>query len=61
MSTQATLRSDIESFRRLHAARWRGRGRSTFVSYGHRAGEMLNGVKAFWDGLDRDRLEGRAP
>jgi len=42
MSTQATLRSDIESFRRLHAARWRGRGRSTFVSYGHRAGEMLN-------------------
>jgi CelD/BcsL family acetyltransferase involved in cellulose biosynthesis len=41
MSTQATLRSDIESFQRLHAARWRGRGRSTFVSYGQRVGEML--------------------
>jgi hypothetical protein len=25
------------------------------------AGEMLDGVRAFWDGLDRDRLDGRAP
>lgn len=25
------------------------------------AGEMLDGVRAFWDGLERDREEGRAP
>jgi hypothetical protein len=25
------------------------------------AGEMLDGVRAFWDGLDSDRLVGRAP
>ena len=42
MSTEATLRSDIEIFLRLHAARWRGRGESTLVAYGERLRAMLN-------------------
>jgi CelD/BcsL family acetyltransferase involved in cellulose biosynthesis len=41
MSTEATLRRDIETFQRLHAARWLGRGHSTFVTPGQRVVDML--------------------
>jgi CelD/BcsL family acetyltransferase involved in cellulose biosynthesis len=42
MSTEATLRSDIETFQRLHAARWAESRESTFVDYGQPIGAMLN-------------------
>jgi CelD/BcsL family acetyltransferase involved in cellulose biosynthesis len=42
MSTEATVSRDIETFLRLHEARWEGRGQSTLVSSGHRGRAMLD-------------------
>ena len=42
MSAEATLQRDVDTFLRLHAARWRGRGESTLVAYGQRLRAMLN-------------------
>jgi CelD/BcsL family acetyltransferase involved in cellulose biosynthesis len=42
MSTEATLQRDIDTFQRLHAARWHGRGESALVAHGQRLGAMLN-------------------
>jgi CelD/BcsL family acetyltransferase involved in cellulose biosynthesis len=47
LSTAATLVGDIETFQRLHAARWRGRSdaeESTVVAYGARMTAMLTDV-----------------
>jgi CelD/BcsL family acetyltransferase involved in cellulose biosynthesis len=45
MSTEATLRDDIETFQRLHAARWRELGgQSPFAAYGERVRDMLYDV-----------------
>jgi CelD/BcsL family acetyltransferase involved in cellulose biosynthesis len=41
ISTEATLERDVETFERLHAARWQGRGQSTVVAYGGRMRAML--------------------
>jgi CelD/BcsL family acetyltransferase involved in cellulose biosynthesis len=41
MSVEDTLREDVESFQRLHAARWSTRGRSSFTVHGQRMVEML--------------------
>jgi CelD/BcsL family acetyltransferase involved in cellulose biosynthesis len=56
MSTEATLRSDIETFQRLHAARWAGRGESRLVAYGQRLGAMLNDAGRTLIGDERFRL-----
>src|SRR5208283_3661154 len=42
MTTEATLCTDIEIFKRLHAARWRGRGDSAIVASSALVGAMLN-------------------
>jgi CelD/BcsL family acetyltransferase involved in cellulose biosynthesis len=55
MSTEATLRNDIETFRRLHAARWEGRGESTLAD-AQRVGAMLNDVGRRLLGEERFRL-----
>jgi CelD/BcsL family acetyltransferase involved in cellulose biosynthesis len=56
MSTEATLKSDIEIFQRLHAARWERRGGSTLVAYGQRMGAMLNDAGRALIGDERFRL-----
>jgi CelD/BcsL family acetyltransferase involved in cellulose biosynthesis len=43
-STAETLRSDVEVFVRLHAARWEGRGSSSFVGLGERLGGVLEDI-----------------
>lgn len=42
MTTEATLCTDIEIFKRLHAARWHGRGDSPIVARSALVGAMLN-------------------
>jgi CelD/BcsL family acetyltransferase involved in cellulose biosynthesis len=42
MSTESSLQGDVDTFLRLHAARWRGRGESTLVAYGERLRAMIN-------------------
>jgi CelD/BcsL family acetyltransferase involved in cellulose biosynthesis len=56
MSTADTLRRDIESFQRLHAARWLGRGHSTFVTPGQRVVEMLQDAGDRLIGEERFRV-----
>jgi CelD/BcsL family acetyltransferase involved in cellulose biosynthesis len=41
LSTTQTLRADIESFVRLHAMRWQGRGESRLTALGDRLSETL--------------------
>jgi CelD/BcsL family acetyltransferase involved in cellulose biosynthesis len=41
LSTAAELERDLDTFQRLHAERWRGRGESTVVAYGARIRAML--------------------
>jgi CelD/BcsL family acetyltransferase involved in cellulose biosynthesis len=55
MSTEATLRRDIETFQRLHAARWKGRG-SKLMAYGQRMWAMLNDAGRALIGDERFRL-----
>jgi len=43
-STAATLRADVEVFVRLHAARWEGRGSSSFVGLGGRLAGVLEDI-----------------
>jgi CelD/BcsL family acetyltransferase involved in cellulose biosynthesis len=42
VSTPETLRSDVDAFVRLHAARWEGRGSSKLVALGERLPAVLN-------------------
>jgi CelD/BcsL family acetyltransferase involved in cellulose biosynthesis len=56
ISTKATLRSDIETFQRLHAARWDGRGESTLVAHAAGVGAMLNDAGCTLIGGERFRL-----
>jgi CelD/BcsL family acetyltransferase involved in cellulose biosynthesis len=42
MSTPETLRSDVDTFVRLHAARWEGRGSSKLIALGERLPAVLN-------------------
>lgn len=56
MSTEATLRSDIEIFLRLHAARWDGHGDSAIVARAERMGAMLNEAGRALIGDERFRL-----
>ena len=43
-STLSTLRSDIDSFVRLHSSRWENRGSSSFVRLGARLPAVLNDI-----------------
>jgi CelD/BcsL family acetyltransferase involved in cellulose biosynthesis len=56
MSVEDTLRGDVESFQRLHAARWRTRGRSSFTVHGQRMVEMLYDAGRVLIGDERFRL-----
>jgi CelD/BcsL family acetyltransferase involved in cellulose biosynthesis len=56
MSTEGTLRSDIETFQRLHAARWDQRGESTLVAQAAGVGAMLNDAGCKLIGDERFRL-----
>jgi CelD/BcsL family acetyltransferase involved in cellulose biosynthesis len=55
-SVEGTLREDIEAFQRLHAARWRGRGDSSFTRHGQRMVEMLHDAGSALIGDGRFRL-----
>jgi CelD/BcsL family acetyltransferase involved in cellulose biosynthesis len=56
LSTEPTLEDDVETFQRLHAARWRGRGFSRLLTYGSRLGAMLTEAGRTLLGDDRFRL-----
>ena len=56
MSTEATLRSDIETFQQLHAARWDRRGESTLVAQTAGVRAMLHDAGCKLIGDERFRL-----
>jgi CelD/BcsL family acetyltransferase involved in cellulose biosynthesis len=56
LSTAATLRSDVEAFRRLHLARWEGRGVSSMLEYGDALAPMTEDTAAELLPLGRFRL-----
>jgi CelD/BcsL family acetyltransferase involved in cellulose biosynthesis len=56
MSTESTLRSDLKTFQRLHASRWRRLGESSLVTDEERVGAMLNDAGAALVGDERFRL-----
>lgn len=43
-STPESLQGDVETFVRLHASRWKGRGRSRFVQLGRRLAPTLDDI-----------------
>jgi CelD/BcsL family acetyltransferase involved in cellulose biosynthesis len=44
VSTEATLRADVEAFVQLHAARWEGRGESPLMAIGAELAPMLEEI-----------------